>query len=1080
LNLNILKNGRRFDAARVREETLKNWGAVMKRMKSLILSQNPPVLQLSLQFLGLLVLGISPLHTDMASAQQRGRAQQQDRRDDRPRGNRNQNGCFEGDGLHRVPCPFDNDIFYRPGSGDHADGSERWDRGDGGRVAAICVNPADRTPLKGDALKACADGARAARFFAEDVAGPIGEIEGYRYGYSYGLSDGANEATSLRDRLGRLAYADELVSQGSSQYQDADQILRNPPADTIGSALANQLQSARNALSTDMGTKAAEGYSRGISTDGPNAAVDQFEGYTRDHTRPRPNIRVVDDRRNIPVLDLSLDADPFGARVGYTEFCTIVDRLDFDRRQGRQERYGFNPYNQWDRNTVRYSFLDRFYFSDADRRDRYLRPSDLCFSGGRFYPVRKWYNNEDGGIAFNVWLENGRLYGPRDTARQYWNEYKEFERPGDERDGRPQDPGLKNGDRNRRAVPRQGSGAPGTPATPDTPASPSVPETPPAAPQVDQASAFRIGFTNTYRPYYDRFYQISFSRSMEAGYDNGNDMGFAAAAEQLRERGCASAFNDDYIRSVTRSYNDGYTDSDGRETPGYAQGYTLGFKSRWNEYNSNAVLSISVESITGSLGDQTYPDPQHPAYSVFRPGEVLSARLKITNSGGLPANLTIQMSGDDVKGNRSVAVLPSAAIPALTPSIIKSVNGIGTVVNPIGPIQGVKQSNIFLTVTPSVGKDTTASTIQGIQEWVAPAAGRGIACTTDFDARTGTVTVTVQNNSIRYVTPRNVGIALSLDDVQVGETAEVGAIEKSSTKSASFRLADLVPFKLLEGTHRLDVTLTHGESDVAARVSRPIQVDREEKAWRVPDLFNRIMMDYGRKVDGVYNSFGYQPKVAAFELGADLDADLVRRAEGVINSLIEDEIEAGRAGLPASSLNLLIDLYNGNPISNPAWQRLTTRDFAYIYNTFAPGFDKAAHAFSLRNPSALNRVATASYLIEYNNLARGWYDAADRTGRPEKNRVKDLVKKAFGLVGDRPKGPNAPRMTVWDDQDIQDVPGGSNPKKKDIRLYWMDGLHPNRVSSTEDPDVFRDYWNGRHGDSHWRLRPDQTRQVSDW
>jgi hypothetical protein len=355
-----------------------NWGAVMKRIKSQIMSKNPLISRLSLQLLSLLTLGISLLLTDVASAQQRGSGPQRDRHDDRPRGNRNQSGCFEGDGLHRVPCPFDNDVFYRPGSGDRADGSERWGRGDSRRINALCINPADRTPLMGDALRACIDGAKAASFFAEDVAGLIGEIEGYRYGYSYGMFDGANEATSLRDRLGRLLYADDLVSQGSSQYQNADQILRNPPIDAIGSMLVNQLQAARNVLSTDMGT-----------TDGPNAAADQFESYTQDHNRPLPNIHIVDDRRNIPILNPAIDADPFGSRIGYTEFCAIVDRLDLDRQQGHNGRYAFNPYNQWDRNTVRHSFLDRLYFSDSDRRDRYQRPRDLCFGSGQFYPARK-------------------------------------------------------------------------------------------------------------------------------------------------------------------------------------------------------------------------------------------------------------------------------------------------------------------------------------------------------------------------------------------------------------------------------------------------------------------------------------------------------------------------------------------------------------------------------------------------------------------------------------------------------------------------------------------------------------------
>jgi hypothetical protein len=47
-------------------------------------------------------------------------------------------------------------------------------------------------------------------------------------------------------------------------------------------------------------------------------------------------------------------------------------------------------------------------------------------------------------------------------------------------------------------------------------------------------------------------------------------------------------------------------------------------------------------------------------------------------------------------------------------------------------------------------------------------------------------------------------------------------------------------------------------------------------------------------------------------------------------------------------------------------------------------------------------------------------------------------------------------------------------------LISADGLHPNRVSSTEDPDVFRDYWNGRHGGNRWSLKPDQIRQTADW
>ena len=1024
------------------------------------MSKNPPLLWSRLQVLGLFALGIALLLTDAASAQQR------DRRGERSRGNRNQNGCFDGDSLHRVPCPFDNSLFYRPGSGDHPDGSEKWHRGYSARVAALCVNPdKQRTPLKGDALKACTEGAKAAMFFAEDVAGQIGEIEGYRYGYSYGLFDGASEATNLRDRLGRLLYAEELMGQGASQYQDADQILRNPPFDALGRVLADQLQSAKNALSADMETKAAEGYDRGFSTDGPAAAANQFEDYTRDHTRPRPDIQIVDNRRNIPELNPSLDADPFGARIGYTEFCTIVDRLDFDRQQGRRGRYPFNPYNQWDRNTVRYSFLQRFYFSDADRRDRYLRPRDLCFGSGRFYPARKWYNNEDGSIAFRVWLENGRFYSPRDAARQYWEKYNELVRPAGGRGDQAPDSEPRDSQRARRKDSGTDSDAPGTP---------------PAAPPMDPASAFRIGFTGTYRSYYDRFYQISFSMSMEAGYDNGNDMGFDAAAEQLRERGRANAFNADYVRSAFQSYNDGTTASGGRQVPGYSQGYALGFRARWNEYNANAMLSVSVESITGSLGDATYPDTQHPTYPVFRPGETLSARVKITNSGGQPANLMIGMSGDDVKGNEGMDVLPSAAIPAFTPAVIKSVNGIGTVIDPISPIQGVKQARIFLTVTPSVGEARTATVIQGIQEWIALAAGRGINCTVNFDDLTGTVAVTVQNNSIRYATPGSVGIALSFDGVPVSETANVGAIEKASTVSANFRLANLVYFKLLEETHRLDVSITHGGNDVAVQDGQYIQIAQEEKAWRVPDIFNRIMLDYGRKVDGVYNSFGYQPKVAAVELGADLDAALVQRAKGVINALIEGEIGAGRAGLPTSSLQLLIDLYNGNVVSNPAWRRVSTQDFAYIYNSFAPGFDNTTHSFSLRDASALNRVATAAYLIEYHNLARGWYDTADRSGKPEEKRVKDLTKKNFGLVGDRPEGPAAPRMTVWDDQDMLDVPRGSNPKKKDIKLYWMDGLHPNRVSSTEEPDVFRDYWNGRHGGNRWRLEQDQIRRVLDW
>jgi hypothetical protein len=258
----------------------------------------------------------------------------------------------------------------------------------------------------------------------------------------------------------------------------------------------------------------------------------------------------------------------------------------------------------------------------------------------------------------------------------------------------------------------------------------------------------------------------------------------------------------------------------------------------------------------------------------------------------------------------------------------------------------------------------------------------------------------------------------------------------------------------------------------------------------VPDLFNRIMLDYGRKMENLYASFGYQPKVTADELGETLDtalqkdSELIGRAKALINSVIEGEIGAGHAGDTTSSLQLLADLYNGNAAMNPAWKPVTDKaqQYAYIYNTFAPGFDNSAHGYSLRDQNALNRVATASYVIEYNNLAREWSRTAGNSGQSDRNRVRDITKKVFGLVNDRPQASSSTaRMTVWDDKDMNDVPHGSGPSKKNIKLYWMDGLHPNRVSATENLDVFRDYWNGRHGGDHWQLRGDQIRQVSgDW
>jgi hypothetical protein len=163
--------------------------------------------------------------------------------------------------------------------------------------------------------------------------------------------------------------------------------------------------------------------------------------------------------------------------------------------------------------------------------------------------------------------------------------------------------------------------------------------------------------------------------------------------------------------------------------------------------------------------------------------------------------------------------------------------------------------------------------------------------------------------------------------------------------------------------------------------------------------------------------------------------------------------------------------------------------FAYILNDFTPawqnperdqkwrGFDKrTTHAFVLTDQNAVNRVATATYLIEFNNLARQWKDVADDVDTDQKNRMKDIATQ-MGLNDDRPKvGRDTPRMTVWDKQDLQDVPNGHDPKfKNDIRYFWIDGEHPNRVSSSEDADSFRKYWNGEKD-----FKPIQKRQVSKW
>ena len=421
---------------------------------------------------------------------------------------------------------------------------------------------------------------------------------------------------------------------------------------TCGAAV----EEARNMAARYAGGHGKEdGYLRGYAW-GLNQGIQSFQNSEAEMQRGETAVGSLDQYMSNAAVEGqtagSKDGDSLGVTEARNRFSKAVDTQVMPNQAIQVPAASFNPTQD-----AYSSFVGRIPTPDEIlRRDRYGRMGfydsfDHTYAGSDWHERNgrdMWshdgvYNGNsgqwvDGDRAFRVWLDipnpRRQLYNNLNQDFSY-NEVTNNRAPAAEPVGGGNRPG---GDR-----PGGGGGNnhPGNPTTPTTPVvtapttpvvtAPTTPvvtapttPTPPVVAQVDFQAVFKDSFINAYNTFAPGEYSRNYFATIDDGQKVGESTGAEVGSEIARTQGLARAFNRKYAQLSYSSYQNSF-----------ASQYSNGFQTTYNYYKNNAVLSLKFMGIVGMEND-----------GVIQPGEAIGVKFKVTNTGGVPSNLTYSLSGD--------------------------------------------------------------------------------------------------------------------------------------------------------------------------------------------------------------------------------------------------------------------------------------------------------------------------------------------------------------------------------------------------------------------------------------------------
>lgn len=303
----------------------------------------------------------------------------------------------------------------------------------------------------------------------------------------------------------------------------------------------------------------------------------------------------------------------------------------------------------------------------------------------------------------------------------------------------------------------------------------------------DLQAVFRQAFVGSYGYYISYYFSRTFHENLEQGALEGEMVGTQIGKRLANYVGMERAFNKKFKDSSAASFRDAFVGA-----------YTGGFNTTFQDYATSPKLSISFDSIVGSVND-----------GIIQPGEVFSAKFTVKNVGGVGTPLNASVTGDVESPKTASFQIGRLMSQSFTAADIAQIDS---------RLRPNDRARILLHVNGLT--DDLAQTVYKMMQIT------GSRQRLDINAGSGEVYATVTNMST-VQTPGLVTVALKLNGRDV-ITQQVGHVQAGDSVEVVLPFSNVDSFSFINGEVKATVVLAMNGTQTDIGELKLAAANREE------------------------------------------------------------------------------------------------------------------------------------------------------------------------------------------------------------------------------------------------------------